>query len=536
MNEVPITKVYLLDVPLEADYKNTLYFANASSQQSYFQSKVIGSYSYNDFTYQRKDKIIRIPEIYDNICHCNYVMYQNTNYSNKWFYAFVTDLEYINDGRTNLHIKTDVIQTWLFDYNLKTSFVEREHTNDDTIGNNLLPENLELGEYICNSYMKDYNLNDNNTDLCYILGTTHMILPNATPPKEYGGGLYNGIYSGVMYYRFSSVQDIDPIIKAYAEAGANDAITGLFMAPKVLADNLLLNSLVNDSTEPYSYDISVSKTYGLGGYIPHNNKLKTYPFCYILVDNNNGATVKYDYEYFNSTACNFTVKGVLTPGCSIRMTPKNYKGVTLNEIEGINLGKYPTCAYPVDMYTNWLTQNAMNLSVATQRAEYKGASGGFKTGMGTVLAVATGGIMGLDQIGSGIDQMVDAAFDIQSIMAEKYQHSLEPPQARGNLNAGDVITASDNNCFHFYNMSITSQFAQRIDKYFDMFGYQTNMVKIPNSNHRSKWWYTKTVSCNIDGNVPQNDLLEIKKCYDSGITFWRNASEIEDYSLSNGIV
>ena len=66
MNEVPITKVYLLDVPLEADYKNTLYFANASSQQSYFQSKVIGSYSYNDFTYQRKDKIIRIPEIYDN--------------------------------------------------------------------------------------------------------------------------------------------------------------------------------------------------------------------------------------------------------------------------------------------------------------------------------------------------------------------------------------------------------------------------------------------------------------------------------------
>ena len=69
-----------------------------------------------------------------------------------------------------------------------------------------------------------------------------------------------------------------------------------------------------------------------------------------------------------------------------------------------------------------------------------------------------------------------------------------------------------------------------------MFGYQTNMVKVPNSNHRSKWWYTKTVSCNIDGNVPQNDLLEIKKCYDNGITFWRNASEIENYSLTNGIV
>lgn len=532
----PITKVYLLDVPLESDYKNTLYFANASSQQSYFQSKVIGSYSYNDFTYQRKDNIIRIPEIYDNICHCNYVMYQNTNYSNKWFYAFVTDLEYINDGRTDLHIKTDVIQTWLFDYTLKTSFVEREHTSNDTIGNNLLPEDLELGEYICNSYMKDYNLNDSDTDLCYILGTTHMILPNATPPKEYGGGLYNGIYSGVMYYRFNSVSDIDPIIKAYAEAGANDAITGLFMAPKVLASNLLLSSLLQDSTEPYTYDISVSKTYGLGGYTPNNNKLKTFPYCYLLVDNNNGATVKYNYEYFNSTACVFTVNGVLTPGCSIRMVPKNYKGVTLNEIEGINLGKYPTCAYPVDMYTNWLTQNAMNLSVATERANYKGGMGAAKTGVGTVLAVASGGLLGTGDIMGGIDQMVDASFDIKSIMAEKYQHSLEPPQARGNLNAGDVITASNNNCFHFYNMSISYDFARRIDKYFDMFGYQTNMVKVPNSNHRSKWWYTKTVSCNLDGNVPQNDLLEIKKCYDNGITFWRNASEIENYSLTNGIV
>ena len=34
-----ITKLYLLDVPLENDYKNTLYFANATAQQTYFQSK-----------------------------------------------------------------------------------------------------------------------------------------------------------------------------------------------------------------------------------------------------------------------------------------------------------------------------------------------------------------------------------------------------------------------------------------------------------------------------------------------------------------
>ena len=45
-----ITKVYLLGVPLENDYKNTLYFANASAQQSYFASQV--KFSFTDFSYQ----------------------------------------------------------------------------------------------------------------------------------------------------------------------------------------------------------------------------------------------------------------------------------------------------------------------------------------------------------------------------------------------------------------------------------------------------------------------------------------------------
>ena len=67
MNNQNITKVYLLRVPLENDYKNTLYFANASAQQTYFQSRIITSYNYDNFTYQRKDQIIRVPAHYDSI-------------------------------------------------------------------------------------------------------------------------------------------------------------------------------------------------------------------------------------------------------------------------------------------------------------------------------------------------------------------------------------------------------------------------------------------------------------------------------------
>lgn len=59
----------------------------------------------------------------------NYVMYQNSNYSDKWFYAFIVNMRYENDSTTYITIATDVWQTWQFDLTFKPSFVEREMIN-----------------------------------------------------------------------------------------------------------------------------------------------------------------------------------------------------------------------------------------------------------------------------------------------------------------------------------------------------------------------------------------------------------------------
>ena len=53
-------------------------------------------------------------------------MYKNNNYTDKWFYAFITGMRYINDNLTEVSIVTDVFQTWQFDLIYKQSFVERE--------------------------------------------------------------------------------------------------------------------------------------------------------------------------------------------------------------------------------------------------------------------------------------------------------------------------------------------------------------------------------------------------------------------------
>lgn len=120
----PQTDLRLLKVPFTIDNKNQLTFSNKNAQSSYFLS--LPHLEINNISYQRKDSIIRYPAHIDSIIQYNYCMYQNENYTNKWFYAYITGMRYINDGMTEIAIQTDVYQSWQFDITFKESFVERE--------------------------------------------------------------------------------------------------------------------------------------------------------------------------------------------------------------------------------------------------------------------------------------------------------------------------------------------------------------------------------------------------------------------------
>ena len=113
---------------------------------------------------------------------------------------------------------------------------------------------------------------------------------------------------------------------------------------------------------------------------------------------------------------------------------------------------------------------------------------------------------------------------------------MTPPQVEGNINCGDVVTASGNNDFHFEVRSIKKEMAQIIDSYFSMYGYKTNAVKIPNITGRTNWNYVKTINCNIEGNIPQMDLQKIKEMFNKGVTLWHNSTTFLDYTQSNTIV
>lgn len=537
-----ITKVYMLSADMDKDYSHTLYFESEAEQREYFEQ--LTRFEYTDFSYQRKDGILRIPEHVDKLLYdgCNYVMYQNEAYPNKWFYAFIESMEYINDGRTDVKIRTDCIQTWMFDVEVCSSFVEREHAASDQLGEHTYPEGLELGEYIANLHEKagyGGSLGFEGKNAYIVLGVTKK--PDG---ENVEGMLMNGIYSGVRYYAFDNSDAVNEFLSEYDSDGIGEAVQCMFMAPETLVvkqsdgyiagTNLIDSEYINYSGEEELGErnkLLALATYTLQGYVPRNTKLLSFPYRYLLVANNAGASVPFKYEMFyriddgikTLLPPEFIIEGVLTPGCSVRMVPMHYNGIERNDEEGINLGKYPIVNWTSDVYTNWLTQNGVNIAINV-------VSGVGQIVAGAAITAGTGGLGAV--LGGGT--VVGGVSQIANTLAQIHQQSFSAPQAKGNLNAGDVVTASNQNDFHFYEMTIRAEYAKIIDGYFDMYGYKCNRVKVPEKAHRAIYWYTKTIDANISGSIPQEDLQTIKDCYNRGITFWRgtHAGAMKDYKYA----
>lgn len=534
----PNTNLRLLKCPIEIDNRNQIDFTSATAQYNYFNSLPKLSVDDDDFSYQRKDSVIAYPDHIDNIIEYNYCMYQNENYSNKWFYAFITDMKYENDGLTYITIKTDVYQSWLFDLTFKASFIEREHVDDDTTGKNLLPEGLQLGEYVANSKAQWLNNPDAiftpNGNLVIIIGVTQKYTGSTW--ENQSGVVTDGIYQGLRYYVFNynDVSTLNSWLDTYAGAGKSDAIKCMFILPKILTSgadrddhlyagsNTTVTKYINVTSGGAS-NKTIDFSNILDNYTPVNNKLKTFPYCFLLASNNSGSDVVYRYEDFYTITSgvktiqtpSFQIDSSITPSGSIRMIPLNYKGVAQNDNEGLNMGKFPICNWTTDVYTNWLTQNAVNIPLSIAGST-----------VGIVSGAVTGNPIG---VASGV-------IGIANTLGEIYKESLVPPQSEGNINCGDVVTASGNNDFHFQTMSIKKEQLAIIDSYFSMFGYKVNEVKVPNLRSRTYWNYIKTIDCNIEADIPQADLEEIKQMFNNGLTLWHNTTYYLDYTQNNTIV
>lgn len=578
----PNTDLYLLKVPLEINDINQLDFANATAQYNYFNSlpKIV----VEDYTYQRKDNTIRFGANFDEIISYNYVMYRNTEYSDKWFYAFITNTEYVNDNMSTITIKTDVWQTWMFDLNYKPCHIAREHTNDDTIGLNTQPEALELGEMVTNGNVVNFKPTAPQGQPNYYVivevsqvsnegvgqtlryqwgdGTVgqHSLNPTINGIERATTPLIVGAFPGKYTGQYST---ISKLAELYDSCGLGEAIVNVYVVPHsmVLGYNELI--LYQSGTDPSTSGTTVdglgvpitsagpsdmgtytfSKPSDINGYTPKNNKLFTFPYCYFNVSNNAGTAIPYHYEDFDSTV-SFKEEGCFGVSGNVKAIPLNYKNISSSENAldySINGAKYPVLSWKSDSYTNWLTQNSVNMETQVKTASLKmliGAAGGYGTALTSGVAGGANmvGATSLGAITGGLENSGDLFGAIRQQHVAMTEANMVADQVKGNLGAGDFIWSKYESPFTFMPMSVKPEFARTCDDYFSMFGYATNRVKLPNITGRRNWNYVKTTGCYIEADIPQEDLAEIKGMFDRGITIWHNPLTFADYNENNDII
>lgn len=527
----PDTYVRLIkNCPLDKTYDHTIYFETPKKQEDYFKIELQGI-PFTKQSYQRHDNgVLHIQEKAENLYDCNYLMFQNTAFGNKWFYAFVTSVEYVNNVSSKVYYEIDVMQTWFFNYELGHCYVDREHSENDVVGENTVPEGLETGEYVSSTF-ETPTYEDGRPIM-----SGKSVVVAATFNKEgknVGGTAYGGIFSGLAFNVFPASNDgmeeaANFILKNSVKA---DGIVAVFMMPTAFVTGML------ESTP--SYDFTKTKNTNPYGFDFHNNKLLTYPYNFMYVSNLQGQSAVFPYEYFGGDKCEFVLAGDMSCNPTVVLAPRNYKGVVVNYDEKMVLTGFPQCAYATDTFRAWLAQNASSLvtsaiglgnKAAIGQGQYLNNLAGVQANACLTAAQANvayqGVTLGAQALGLSL------ATSVLSTCGSIITHSMMPDQAH--MGAGSTSMAALGLLqFAFMQKHIRDEYAKIIDGYFDMFGYATHLVKQPNISSRPHWNYIKTVGCVLTGSIPADDTAKICAIYDRGITFWKKGSEVGDYSLDN---
>lgn len=528
----PLTIVSLMkNIPLDADYNHTLYFANRDAQTAWFGMQ--DRKNFNPQTYQRVGtNQIRVNAPMHDLYEYNYLMFNNGNgvvlpdsenrYENKWFYAFISNVEYVNDNCALITYEIDVMQTFMFDYTFTRCFVEREHVLNDTIGEHIEPEPVATGEYVYNQETYHKLLN------CSSLSTMIQYLPNFDPSTLLRTAKYDDIASQAFLAGFTSTSVLDMFI--YQKLNDNpDAIVNLYTCPTnfinedayITGDGYSVGN-AEIRSESVSPNTKVSNEMLLNGdaltgeesldfYHPRNNKLYTYPYNFYCIDDSCGNTLNLRYEFFQNGRPRFKVVTNITPPVSAIIKPYNYKNSDVGELntELIEMTNFPLAGTSLDAYQAYVAQNRGNLyfKMPAQVAA-------------SVASMASGNLIG------GYAGVAD-------VVSKFYQLSVDPNIGVGSASTGNASISHGVYGLYGGRVSVTANQARIIDDFFSMYGYAVNVVKVPEITNRPHWNYIKTVGCQINSSIPNIFANKIRSIYDNGITFWKNASEVGNYGLDN---
>lgn len=576
---------FMQGVPFNNDYKNTRWFVTKTEQTNYFLGKP-RVHSMTDASFIRIEgrNLIAVNKNTDDLWGTNYIMFQNAKYNNKWFYAFVTKLEYKNLNNTHVHFEIDVLQTWRFEMNFKPSYVVREHrplwNSDGTPVVNTIDEELSYGlDYdvvevkrhlpfdpilfmvvVTKSVMHVGNdeknikpiVNGLPQPLSYYV---HPFKLDGTSPRTFVGANGTPISSPTSFLESIYTQDsaVDNVVSVYVtdffggnlsyNEGTDTMTFNSTQYSKVdIADDNATNAttIYVNSLDYVSFTKVFPDKYS-GFEKPSESKLLMYPYTLTILDDFKGNRTEIKNEYVKGKELKIGVKGSLGTTNKTSYSVRDYlmdgiehQGVA--ELENSVINANPN-DLPIinDFLSAYLQGNRNSIENQKNSIMWKGATGAVSGGIGGF--ASAGGVnpigvaSGVTGVATGVG---NAIIEMQGIQAKIKDIDNMPPQ---------LVKMGSNTAFDYGNgvnglfivkKQIKPEYRKILSDFFNMFGYKTNEVKVPNFRTRQNWNYVQTLNCNILGNIANEDLQILKSIFDGGITLW-HTEDVGNYDLSNGV-
>lgn len=598
MATVPLsgTNIRLLsNVPFSNDYKNTRWFDTKASQENYFTSKPV-VHSMSQANFQRIDgyHYVAVNKNIDDLWGTNYLMFQNAQYNNKWFYAFVTKLEYVQKNTTKVYFQIDVFQTWKFDMNFKPSFVVREHCKlwdaDGSPVINTIDEGLNYGCEYDTVYAKHFELNE---------GYRWLVMVTKTPVHTEGEkGIdpsYIGVPQPLSYYVVPFKDNKTPTIllgsndyvvtqptrilkELYTNEKATNNIVSLFVTehiglsvdvrlssggtPDVMTinhSNATVSSVVIQDSSLYMLHIkglenfnakvtSISEDKYASYTKPKESKLLMYPYTVLVLDDFRGSRMEYKNEYIEEKGIKITTKGSLgvTNKVSYGIDKYSTRGTeTVYQKTNNEHALFNTSSNDIpiinDMLTAFLQGNKNSIENQKSSILFNGSMNVVSNGLSMLGSLPKNPVAPVDPLAlaQGAVNMTqgvgNTVLELQGIEAKQQDIANMPPQI-GKMGSNTSYDYGNGySGIWVIKKQIKPEYQEILGNFFNMFGYKVNRVKTPNFHTRKYWNYVETKNCNITGNFNNNDLQELKAVFDNGITFW-HTDDIGNYSLENEVL
>lgn len=556
---VPDSTITLLfNVPLNNKYDNTYYFSSLNEQANFFFSN-FSKQTFGQQSYQRKNRgWLKLSARYRDVFNANYMYFMNNfrstapnvgsmTYEQKQFYAFITEVNYINDMTVEIRYEIDVIQSYMFNWSFQDCLVVRETTSSDNIGEHILDEGLPVGDYINNNTGEMYfnGTNANNVPLStpyYLVASTFEKVGNDYLDASDGHPVNNvasGMPIGCHYELFNTAQGVINYIND-VPGEKLPGIISVNVIPFLAAISIALNPNNTTWTHSFQKGLYQSTTHTLDGYTPRNNKLQCYPYNFCLIQGADGNSQEFAYEQFDSInitfyldiCCSLPVQGMLYP--------KGYKkSSSLNNELEIPYALYtpPTasCTFSTDTFKAWYALNSgfIQTQVVSSISDLIIDNASALLGAAKSATHSTGD-MYLSELSSA--KQIKADYDKIADTYYTVRNAKRAPDAYNGTAQNQLLMVSGHYGFWHVNRCVKYEYAKALDNFFTLFGYKVNRLGKPSIHNRTRFTYVKTIGMDIDGFIPSDDRDEINKIFDNGIRFWVDKTNYCDYTQDNALL